>query len=300
MRKRWMALAAALCFALAGCGAAENEPAENTQAEITPYGTMVEVDGGSMNVLKVGEGETEIVWLPGFTDIAPALSYTKMLESLAADYTVYVVEPFGYGLSDVTDKPRTIENITAEAHEAVQKMGAEQYVLLAHSISGVYAMEYVNDYRDEVLAFIGLDTSTPDMRDEIAMDVELGDMTGVTIPDVSDEINEQYRLIAEKVSMNANWADENARMSENFEKAKAYTLPADLPVAFFLAADAVQDWAQLPVQRNDWVQMHTDLIPETAYSHVEVLEAGHLMYQTHPQELTEKITAFLAELPAGA
>ena len=48
-----------------------------------------------MNVLVTGEGEETIVWMPVYGDIAPGLSYTKMLEELSAKYRVIVVEPFG-------------------------------------------------------------------------------------------------------------------------------------------------------------------------------------------------------------
>ncbi|MDO4261972.1 MAG: alpha/beta hydrolase [Eubacteriales bacterium] len=319
MKKRFaMILTMTFVLALTGCSGAasdaedqssgvQEEPSdsgdsgssgeESSDAQIQSYGTLVEVDGGRMNVLVVGEGDTSIVWMPGFSDIAPGLSYTKILEELSPRYKVYVAEPFGYGLSDVTDKPRTMENITSEIHEAVRKLGADNYVLVAHSLSGIYAMEYVNDYRDEIIAYVGLDTSTPNMRDEISMDVELGEMTDVVIPEVSDEINRQYQLIAEKVSMNANWIDENERMTENFEKSKEYSLPEDLPVAFFLAQDGVDDWAMMPVENNDWVKMHQDLIPEGAYSQILVMDGGHMLYQTNYKEVAEALDRFLAEMP---
>lgn len=315
-RKTWTGLlAAALALSLAACSgspAASSQPPDGSgsaqsgqsagqsagqNGEIQPYGTRVEVDGGFMNVLVVGEGETSIVWLPGFTDPAPGLSYAKMLEELSPNYTVYVVEPFGYGLSDVTDQPRTMENITSEVHQAVQQLGARRYVLMAHSISGIYAMEYLNDYRDEVIAYVGLDTSTPKMRDEIAMDVELGELTDVNIPQVSDEINRQYQLIADRVSLNANWVDENQRMTENFEQSKAYSIPAGLPTAFYLSQESVDSQAMLPIEQNDWVAMHRELIPEGTYSQIEVLDAGHLLYQTHYAQLTQLLTDFLAGMP---
>ncbi|MDQ8735195.1 alpha/beta hydrolase [Paenibacillus sp. LHD-38] len=117
-----------------------------------------------MNVLVTGEGKQTIVWIPGYGDIAPGLSYTKMLEELSPHYRVVVVEPFGYGLSDIIDEPRTIENITEEIHEAVKQVGVDKYILMGHSISGVYGMKYIDRYRDEVTGFIGLDSSTPNMQ----------------------------------------------------------------------------------------------------------------------------------------
>ena len=175
------------------------EQSSSKDQDIKPYGKLVDVKGKKMNVLEVGEGKETIVWIPGYGDIAPGLSYTKMLEELTPHYRVLVVEPFGYGLSDVTDEPRTIENITEEIHEAVKQVGVDKYILMGHSISGTYAMKYVNDYRDEVTGFIGLDTSTPNMLDGMNMIVPPPEADDVPlIPEVSDEVNEQYRKIAKK------------------------------------------------------------------------------------------------------
>lgn len=267
------------------------------QGEIIPYGQLLDVDGKKMNVLVTGEGEKNIVWLPGFTDVAPGLSYTKMLEELSPNYKVAVVEPFGYGLSDFTDKPRTIENITSEIHEAVQQLGMKEYILVAHSISGVYAMQYINDYPNEVTAFIGLDTSTPDMMDEYTMETIMDDSTDVSIPEVSEEINAQYRLIAARVAANDNFKDEDAHMKENFDKAKAYSFPTDLPVAFFLSKDSIEEWSWRPFENNDWVKMHQNLIDHSKYAEIYEVDADHLVYQLKYKEIVEQMNQFLADAP---
>ena len=149
----------------------------------------------------------------------------------------------------MTDDPRTIENITEEIHEAVNQIeGVDKYILMAHSISGVYGMKYIDRYRDEVTSFIGLDTSTPNMLDGMEMIVEQPEEDDVPpIPEVSDEVNEEYRKIAKKVNANKNLIDENARMKENFEEAKKYPFPTDLSVAFFIATE----W-MTPEQIEDW------------------------------------------------
>lgn len=49
-----------------------------------------------------------------------------MLKELSPKYRV--VEPFGYGLSDITEDERTIENITEEIHEALQVIGVKKYI----------------------------------------------------------------------------------------------------------------------------------------------------------------------------
>lgn len=313
MKKRFTIVLSMMSVLALSTGCASNDVAEqpsqkpaesvvdqssSKDQEIKPYGKLVDVKGKKMNVLEVGKGKETIVWIPGYGDIAPGLSYTKMLEELTPHYRVLVVEPFGYGLSDVTDEPRTIENITEEIHEAVKQVGVDKYILMGHSISGTYAMKYVNDYRDEVTGFIGLDTSTPNMLDGMNMIVPPPEADDVPlIPEVSDEVNEQYRKIAKKVNGNKNHIDENERMGENFEKAKEYSFPSDLPVAFFLATESIEGQVLSPTENKDWVKMHSDLTKDSSYAEIYEIDGHHLLYQDKYKEITEKLNEFLTNRP---
>ncbi len=50
--------------------------------------------------------------------ISPVLDFKPLAAELKDDYTVVTVEYLRYGLSGLTDTPRTIENITSEIHTA--------------------------------------------------------------------------------------------------------------------------------------------------------------------------------------
>ena len=83
------------------------------------------------------------------------------MEKLSPFYKVAVIEPFGYGVSDVTEKERCLGNIVEEMHEALQQLGIDRYILMGHSIAGIYGLEYVNRYEHKVRAFVGIDSSYP-------------------------------------------------------------------------------------------------------------------------------------------
>lgn len=131
------------------------------QGKIEPYGQLVSVDGKHMNVLIQGEGEETVVLLPGFGTASPALDFKMLVDELSPFYKVVVVEPFGYGLSDETDKERTADNMVTEVHEALQQLNIDRFTLMGHSIAGIYGLNYVNKYPNEVNAFIGIDSSVP-------------------------------------------------------------------------------------------------------------------------------------------
>ncbi|MED3576139.1 alpha/beta hydrolase, partial [Cytobacillus praedii] len=134
---------------------------KSEQGKIESYGQSVQVDGKNMNVTIQGKGEETVVLLPGFGTAAPALDFKLLVDELSPFYKVVVIEPFGYGLSDETEKERSTENIVSEIHEALLQLNIDRYTLMGHSIAGIYGLDYVNKYPNEVSAFVGIDSSVP-------------------------------------------------------------------------------------------------------------------------------------------
>jgi len=89
------------------------------QGKLETYGQSVTVDGKKMNVFIQGEGEETVVLLPGYGTAAPALDFKILVDELSPFYKVVVIEPFGYGLSDLTEKERSTENIVSEIAETM-------------------------------------------------------------------------------------------------------------------------------------------------------------------------------------
>jgi len=138
--------------------------------ESVNYGIKVDVNGNKMSVnIKGEEHNTTIVVLPGLGISSPVLFYKSLTEILSNDYKVVTIEPFGYGVSDLTDEERTAENMVFEIHECLQKLGIDQFYLMAHSIGGIYSIIYDNTFENEVLGFIGLD-NTPSNYDDYSDD----------------------------------------------------------------------------------------------------------------------------------
>ncbi|MCU6340031.1 alpha/beta hydrolase, partial [Enterobacter quasiroggenkampii] len=111
-----------------------------------------------MNVLIQGQGEETVVLLPGYGTAAPGLDFKLLIDELSPHYKVVAIEPFGYGLSDKTEKDRSTENMVSEIHEALRQLRIDRYTLMGHSIAGIYALDYVDKYPQEVKAFVGIDS----------------------------------------------------------------------------------------------------------------------------------------------
>lgn len=286
-----------------------NLVATNSEAgKIESYGQLVHVDGKKMNVTISGAGDETIVLLPGFGTAAPALDFLPVIEQLTPNYRVVAIEPFGYGLSDPTDKERTTENIVSEVHEALQQLDIDRYVLMGHSIAGIYGIEYTQTYRDEVTAFVGIDSSVPGqpgMDDampigELKAAKALGLMrvlgaiggdpyAGTTF---DDKTKEQMTFLSNKNSLSSTYANEMEHIGANFAAATGKTFPADLPVLLF-------------VQANDpevagWVELHEAQAASVDHGEAVLLDGGHYLHHTLSNEIAADTQRFLSELPPAS
>lgn len=215
------------------------------QDRIEPYGQKVAVDGREMNVLIVGEGAEDVVLLPGFGTASPVLDFEPLVAELAQDHRVIVVEPFGYGLSDGTDQPRTTENIVSETHSALQQLGVDEYVLMGHSIAGLYGIQFANRYPDEVRAFVGIDSSVPGQPGSdtelpvglfgVAKNLGLARLiasirgTGYDEAVYSEEARAQIALLTDRNTLSPTYLNAMSLLPVNFRDALGTTFPKTFP-----------------------------------------------------------------------
>lgn len=272
---------------------------KSEQSKIQPYGQSVAVDGKNMNVLIQGEGKQTIVLLPGFDTASPALDFKPLIEQLSSNYKVVVIEPFGYGLSDITDKPRTVDNITNEIHEALQQLNINKYILMGHSISGIYGLDYVNKYPNEVTAFAGIDTSFPTQPTEV-MDTEsvsLLQKSGfyrllvklnpalIMTPDVDEATKQQIKMITLKNTMNPDIVSEAQLLPTNFKVVQGLQFPKNLPVIFFLVQNDSED--------KDWIPQHEEQIKNSVNGKIVPLEGTHYLHYTQSKPIADDLKKFI-------
>lgn len=273
---------------------------------IAPYGERVPVDGKEMNVVVSGTGAETIVLLPGLGTAAPALDFQPLISELDDTHRVIAVEPFGTGLSDQTDTPRTAAAIAGEVHAALQHLGVDRYVLMGHSISGVYALEYAERFGDELTAFVGIDSSVPDqpgwdapaatdgltaLRDLGILRVlaAVGGDAYAGLP-YDEAAKEQMRLLTTRNATAPTLLDEMDRVAENFASVSGETFPADLPVLLFVVPDAAGG--------DGWVALHEAQAASVERGEVIPLDGDHYLHRTRSPEIADATDAFLASLPA--
>ncbi|WP_337004794.1 MULTISPECIES: alpha/beta fold hydrolase [unclassified Microbacterium] len=273
------------------------------QERIEPYGETVSVDGRDMNVLVAGQGAQTVVLLPGFGTASPVLDFEPLVADLAKDHRVVVVEPFGYGLSDGTDRERTTANIVTEVHDALQDLEVDDYILMGHSIAGIYGIEFAQRYPNEVRAFVGIDTSVPGQphmdavfpTDLMAAAKNLGLVRLLTsfggsaydLPAYSAQAQEQLGLISNRNSLSPTYLNEMAHIRTNFAAALDTAFPTDLPLLLFVEADNANN--------PDWLALHERQAAAATDGTVIPIDGEHYLHHTHSAEIADDFRAWEQE-----
>ncbi|WP_394768542.1 alpha/beta fold hydrolase [Lacisediminihabitans sp.] len=282
---------------------------ERVERSVTaPYGHRVKVDGGSLNVYRNGHSGPPLVLLSGLGTAAPALDFAPLIRRLGA-FDVIVVEGLGYGYSDMTARPRTVENISAELHEVLSRLDIERpYTLVGHSISGFYTLYYANKYPKEVSAVIGIDPTVPAGKVDAPSvpsggvnPARLASTTGLArglsavAPALLGEPEGGAYTASERrrIHLMTSWnfgndavANEMAQIGRNARRLQGMTYPDGLPVLTFLAADSV---ATIP----RWREMHDDQVKNVERHEIMVLRGQHYLHWTQSAAMAAKITDFL-------
>ena len=274
---------------------------------IETYGERIPVDGKEMNVVDSGTPGEAIVLLPGLGTAAPALDFQPLITELSRTHRVITVEPFGTGLSDQADTPRTAANIAREVHEAVDSLGVDRYVLMGHSIAGVYALEYSAQYGDELIAFVGIDSSVPGQPgaedptptgglstlNDLGILRALSWISGDQFAGLpyDEAIRQQMRYLNTKNGTAPSILDEMERAPENFAALRDATFPSDLPILLFV----VENDPEFP----NWVELHEQQAESVTHGQVVPLQGEHYLHHTQSETIARDTQEFLSTLPTG-
>lgn len=283
------------------------------RATTPPPGRMVNVEGHRMHVWTLGHGTRNIVLMTGMGTVAPTVDFRPLAEALAADFRVSVVEPFGYGWSERTSRPRSNEAMVEELRTALKGAGVmPPYLLVPHSVSGLYALYYAQAYPEELSGVVGLDTAVPSQVDFGKSEPESGwipfqrvsgllrlrqALRGTRPHPCPDFTAEDMRLLRRTNLWNAVnpcVVREDQSFDENCIALKGHVFPPELPVACVLAATSV---AELPQEMPgiDWVKAHAAIVPGNRDGRVVVMEGSHYIHWGNRDRLANLVRSVASE-----
>jgi pimeloyl-ACP methyl ester carboxylesterase len=126
-----------------------------------PLGRYHDVGGRHMLLHRSGGGSPAVVFLPGAG--AVGLDYLNVQERAAELTTSVLYDRGGTGWSDPVDLPRSAAEVTDELRDLLVVAGVHPpYLLVGHSLGGLYARHYAQRFPDEVAALLLMDPAHED------------------------------------------------------------------------------------------------------------------------------------------
>ena len=268
-----------------------------------PLGQLVEVDEHKMSVYTEGTGDKTLVFLSGSDTPSPILDFKSLFSLLSDEYRIVVVERFGYGFSDIVDKPRDIATVLSETRAALAAADiGGPYVLCPHSMSGLEALYWAQQYPDEVEAIVGLDMAVPEayknFKNNVFMNAtsQLNAKTGIIrlLPLLNEldcvkhgTLTEEEKKIAHallyKNFSNKTTINELTYVSENATIVGAGEIP-QVPMLLFISNDTST------TELTDATQRYANTVENAK---VIQLDCPHYVQDYEYNRICEEIKAFL-------
>lgn len=179
--KRSLIRLSILVFVLAMAGMIyQTAGAEADQRTLPAPGDLIDVGGFKMHIHCMGEGSPTVILetLAGGTS-----SYWGWVQPEVAKLTrVCAYDRAGRGWSEPDPEPITLARTVRNLHTLLANAGLEgPYVLVGHSIGGIYVRQFEAEYADEVVGMVLVDAAHPDQYDRY--------------PDLQ-EVNKNYRQLS--------------------------------------------------------------------------------------------------------
>jgi pimeloyl-ACP methyl ester carboxylesterase len=140
-----------------------------SHADLAPYlhpQRLVDVGGHKLNIYCTGHGSPAVILDAGEGE---GMSTWRKVQPAIAKFTqVCSFDRAGMGFSDDGPLPRDANAMVSDLHGLLQRADvAPPYVLVGHSIGGLYALLYADRYRQDVAGMVLVDPSFPNQTEAL-------------------------------------------------------------------------------------------------------------------------------------
>lgn len=224
-----------------------------------------------------------LVFLPSYTyPLSLPDDFSDLINELKEEFQIIVIEYYGYGASEDTQRPRTSKNICYEIHSALKKLDVKSYILVPHSISGLYALSYINSYPKEVEAIIGIDMTLPCYNLEAFAS------------------NDEYKKYPFRDSSKVTKAFAN--MHKYFwltsKELESFSLPEKLPALFFLSSQ-LEKYMDSEIKAGVYKTTplaYLQSICKNNNQRIIQMEGTHYLYRIRHEDMAKEIKAFIKRI----
>lgn len=275
-------------------------------ALIQPLGEMVEIDGSYMSVYTEGDGPKTLVFLSGERTTSPILDFKSLYSLLSPDYKIVVLERFGHGFSDGKGTPREVKNILQEDRKALEEANIPgPYILCPHSMAGIEALSWAQQFPQEVAGIVGLDMGLPDAYKDyepnqnlLSLEANFGqagicrlgnlsDNPAILHGTLTDKEKELYRLITYRKTLTPEVVEEITYIDQGAKQVLEQPLPK-VPMLLF-ASDGSEGTGY---SKEEWRKFQKDFADKTNAKLI-YLDCGHYVHDYKYQEIAQEMKEFL-------
>lgn len=156
---RWLCIVL-IIFALLGVVYQTAAEASDWNA-YAPPGRLLDVDGHQMHIVCTGEGSPTVILEAGAGAFSAIWGWVQL--AVAQQSRVCAYDRAGFGWSEFGPEPRDAQQIARELHALLADAGvAPPYVMVGHSLGGIYVRVYNAMYPGEVVGMALIDSTHPD------------------------------------------------------------------------------------------------------------------------------------------
>ena len=275
-----------------------------------PLGQLIDINENNISIYVEGSGSKTLVFLSGGGTCSPILDFKSLYSLLSDEYRIVVVEKFGYGYSDIVDEDRNIQTILSETRLALNKAGIDgPYVLCPHSMSGIEALYWAQEYPNEIESIIGLDMAVPEYYENMKINLPLMKLgqyaadLGITrlIPTLAesdaikhgtltnDEKN-RYRAIFYNRTATVTMINEAKSVKDNARIVAQNGVP-QVPMLLFISDGT----GGTGFDKETWRRIQEKYISEVESGKYIELDCPHYVHDYEYGRISEEIKRFLRE-----
>ena len=308
-RLRWIAYGSAILLGAGVLGGTANSIATRRGFASNPApGRLVDVGGHRLHLDCSGSGSVTVVLesaLGGWS-----IDWAKLRPVLAERIRVCAYDRAGYGWSDASGRRYTPEATARELHDLLVAADVPgPYLLVGHSIGGLYVRHFAALYRADVVGMVLVDPSHEDLLARLPQDSDAVEQTknlkylrwarfltatGVTrllgIPVAnSRDLDSAERGIASAIAYRFSgyeaFYNEAASIVEATSAGGAVIGSPDIPVIVLTSSQNAGD----PTTGTTWQQLHKEIAASFPRGTTRTIDSGHFIHVESPHAVAAAV-----------
>jgi pimeloyl-ACP methyl ester carboxylesterase len=258
-------------------------PAQAEDGTLTELDAKIPVGAYKLHIYCIGSGVPAVIMEAGWGDVGDTWS---LVQPEVAKYTqACSYDRVGLGSSDPGPEPDTYLQAVTDLHILLENAAIKvPYILVGHSLGGMYILLYTHQYPEEVVGLVLVDSSHPDSfeRDAAALPPET--------PNESESIKFYREWFASAIK-------DPTLPPELLEPGSLGNLPLVV-----ITGTNKQRADDLPAELNAkfnqiWVELQKELALLSANStHIITSKSGHFIQHDEPELVIDAILNLLAEV----